>query len=232
MTDKEIYVKVTENGPYLVYGNPPITKEIIIADENGVCIDYGEDKVFEVKSDPVALCRCGKSKNAPFCDGTHKGSQECREESASFEPIQDNAITYEGPNLILKDNEQYCAFARFCDANGSVWNLIYNGDEESDKEVIREANFCPSGRLIVFDKNGNMIENELPKSIAVLEDSGLKISGPLYLRGKIRVESSDGQSYEIRNRQTLCRCGQSKNKPFCDSTHRHINFKADYGENL
>jgi len=39
------------------------------------------------------------------------------------------------------------------------------------------------------------------------------------LRGAIPVRSADGEHYEVRNRQTLCRCGGSSNKPFCDGTH-------------
>lgn len=228
MTDKEIYIKVVEDGPYLVYGKPDISEKTIVTDEKSACISYGDGKVFEVKTDPVALCRCGQSDNAPFCDGSHQYAICDKKETASFDSILDGAETIEGPNLILKDNEKYCAYARFCDVHGSIWSLIYFGTEEADADCKREANLCPSGRLLLYDKQGNMFEDELPKSLAVLEDSGLKISGPIWVRGGIRVESADGRSYEIRNRQTLCRCGESKNKPFCDSTHRHIGFKAKY----
>jgi CDGSH-type Zn-finger protein len=39
------------------------------------------------------------------------------------------------------------------------------------------------------------------------------------------VVSGDGAAYETRNRVTLCRCGQSSNKPFCDGTHASVGFK-------
>ena len=45
------------------------------------------------------------------------------------------------------------------------------------------------------------------------------VNGPYQLRGRIAVTSSRGHAYEVRNRQTLCRCGGSSNKPFCDGTH-------------
>lgn len=227
MESKDIYVKITKNGPYLVYGTPEIVQKTIMTDKDGVAMGYGDGQVFEIKSDPVALCRCGESKKAPFCDGTHSSIGFDGTQTASFEPLLDNAQKYEGPNLTLLDNEEYCAVARFCDAHGSIWNLVMKGDKESDEDTIREANLCPSGRLVVFDKDGNMIEDSLPQSIAILEDEGLKISGPLWLQGGIRVESEDGKSYEIRNRQTLCRCGKSKNKPFCNAAHMHVKFKAD-----
>lgn len=226
MEEKEIYIKVTKNGPYLVYGIFDISEKIITVDSDNVSIEYAEGKTFEIKSSPSALCRCGYSSNPPFCDGSHAGIGFDGEETASFKPVLEDAKKYEGPNLTLYDNEKLCAFARFCDANGSIWNLIFQGSEYSDSEAVKEANLCPAGRLIIYDKEGRLIEEKLKESIAVIEDDGLKISGPLWVRGGIRIESSDGQSYEIRNKQTLCRCGQSKNKPFCDSTHRHIKFKA------
>ena len=40
-----------------------------------------------------------------------------------------------------------------------------------------------------------------------------------------RAVSADGFEYEVRNRVTLCRCGQSQNKPFCDGTHAQTKFK-------
>lgn len=226
MKDKEIYIKVTKDGPYIVYGISSIESQEILTDKNGICIKYGNKKSFNAKTEPTALCRCGKSQNAPFCDGNHIKIQFNGKETASFEPILKNATKYEGINLTLMDNEKFCAFARFCDANGSIWNLINVGNEVADADAIREARLCPSGRLILFDKNGNPLDSALSQSVSVLEDTGLKISGPIWVKGGIRVESEDGKSYEIRNKQTLCRCGQSKNKPFCDSTHMHIKFRA------
>jgi len=226
MDKKEPYIKVTKDGPYLVYGVPDISEKVILTDEDGISIKYGNGKQFEIKTDPVALCRCGKSKNAPFCDGTHEKSGFDGEETASFEPILKNAEAIEGPNLTLMDNQNYCAFARFCDAHGQVWRLVTLGGERSDKLTVREACDCPAGRLMVLDKEGNVIEEKYPLSIAALEDSGLKISGPLWVRGGIRVESADGKSYEVRNRQTLCRCGASSNKPFCNGAHASIRYTA------
>lgn len=51
-------------------------------------------------------------------------------------------------------------------------------DDFSKSELQREVSLCPSGRLILFDKNGNMLEENIPQSISAIEDSGLKISGP------------------------------------------------------
>lgn len=73
-------------------------------------------------------------------------------------------------------------------------------------------------------KTGEEIEHDLPKSIGVVEDPTLGVSGPLWVRGGIKVESENGRPYETRNRVTLCRCGASSNKPFCNGSHASIKF--------
>ncbi len=65
------YIKITKNGPYLLFGANKISEKIILTDENGISVKYGNGKSFEIKSDPVALCRCGASGNKPFCNGVH-----------------------------------------------------------------------------------------------------------------------------------------------------------------
>ncbi|WP_321420860.1 CDGSH iron-sulfur domain-containing protein [uncultured Methanomethylovorans sp.] len=59
----------------------------------------------------------------------------------------------------------------------------------------------------------------IEKSIVVIEYPLRSEHGPLWIRGGIPIESADGKLYEIRNRFTLCGCGKSKNKPFCDGSH-------------
>jgi hypothetical protein len=93
-------------------------------------------------------------------------------------------------------------------------------DPEAKKIAIEEAGDCPSGRLVAWDKKtGKEIEPEFGQSIGVVEDKQAGTIGPLRVCGKIPVESADGPTYEVRNRVTLCRCGKSRNKPFCDSSH-------------
>ena len=137
------------------------------------------------------------------------------------------AETFDGPTMTLSDAEDLCAFARFCDPGGQIWNLIEKTDDPKVRDlVIREANHCPSGRLVVHDKKtGEEIEHDLSKSIGVVEDPALECSGPLWVRGGIKIESQDGKPYEVRNRVTLCRCGASSNKPFCNGSHASIKFR-------
>jgi hypothetical protein len=123
--------------------------------------------------------------------------------------------------MLLTDQENLCAFARFCDPKGKIWNLVKQTDNpEAQKLVIHEAGHCPAGRLVAWDKaTGKPIEPKFEPSLGLIEDTEKKVGGPIWVRGGIPVISADGKTYEIRNRLTLCRCGSSSNKPFCDGSH-------------
>jgi hypothetical protein len=73
--------------------------------------------------------------------------------------------------------------------------------------------------LVAWEKNGKVIESDFEPSIGLVEDTQAKKMGPIWVRGGIPVESAAGKPYEVRNRVTLCRCGKSSNKPFCDGSH-------------
>ncbi|MGI0078849.1 MAG: CDGSH iron-sulfur domain-containing protein [Nitrososphaerales archaeon] len=223
-TEKKIVV--SKNGPYIVSGGIPLTIQIITPNKEGLSWDWKETKTFVTESD-YKLCRCGRSRNKPFCDGSHEKIGFDGKEMASHKPFARQAKIYKGPTLNLSDAENLCAFARFCDPGGQIWNLIEETDNPNARELtIREANHCPAGRLVVKDKKtGKEIENELPPSIGVVEDPALGCSGPLWVRGGIPIESEDGIPYEVRNRVTLCRCGVSSNKPFCNGSHASIKFR-------
>jgi CDGSH-type Zn-finger protein len=125
----------------------------------------------------------------------------------------------------LTDAKPLCAFARFCDPNGSVWNEVRRTDQPDVADnFVRQVNDCPSGRLMAWQEDGKAIEQDRAQCIGVVQDLPEGCAGPLWVQGGITLEGSDGISYEDRNRMTLCRCGQSSNKPFCDGSHAKIGF--------
>jgi CDGSH-type Zn-finger protein len=220
-------VTVTKNGPYIVVGNVELQKQTITVDADGESESCTGGASFPVR-EKYALCRCGHSHNKPFCDGTHAKIGFDGTETASREPYLDQANTIDGPALALTDAESLCAFARFCDPNGKVWNQAARTDDPEVRELcLRQVNNCPSGRLAAWDKaSGKPAEMPLPVSIGLIEDPAQGCSGPIWLRGGIALFAADGFAYEVRNRITLCRCGASKNKPFCDGSHASIKFQT------
>ncbi|HSY05917.1 MAG TPA: CDGSH iron-sulfur domain-containing protein [Steroidobacteraceae bacterium] len=219
-------VVVAKNGPYLVSGGVPLAKQTILADAAGDSQDWRESDPWPAQ-ESYALCRCGHSAQKPFCDGSHTRVRFNGTETARREPYSAQAQLMEGPALDLTDAESLCAFARFCDRDGQVWNQVTRTDDpEVRTQFVRQVNQCPSGRLAAWDHGAPRAhEQALPVSIGVSEDPLEAVSGPLWLRGGIPVIAADGFAYEVRNRVTLCRCGASKNKPFCDGSHAAIKFR-------
>jgi len=219
-------ISVTKDGPYLVAGELPLAKATIGANDEGESIRWEWGKPYPEQKN-FALCRCGHSAHKPFCDGTHAKIGFDGTETASRKPYREQAKMIPGPVLSLSDAQSLCAFARFCDPNGQVWSLVAETDKTKPREdFVRQTCDCPSGRLVAWDnKTGQPIEPELPQSIGLVEDPVESCSGPLWVRGGVAVIAADGHRYEVRNRVTLCRCGVSKNKPFCDGSHAAIKFK-------
>lgn len=209
-------IKVSQNGPYLVSGNLPVNEEEYEFDEYGVPLKTVNVKQYPLK-ESFALCRCGHSQNKPFCDGTHVKIKFDGTETASKDKYEDQAKILKGPQLILKDVPHLCAGLGFCHRGDNTWNSTENSnDPQSKKTAVESACACASGRLTACDhKTKQNIEPQLTPSIGVLED------GPLSVKGGVPVESADGTAYEVRNRCTLCRCGKSENKPFCDASHQY-----------
>ncbi len=222
----EVKVVVSKNGPYLVSGNVPLAKQTIVGDAQGESTAWKQGDPYPQQGS-YALCRCGHSKSKPFCDGTHTKVGFDGTETASRESYRAQAQVVEGPVLALMDAESLCAFARFCDPNGQVWSQVEHTDDTKVRSnFVRQVNDCPSGRLVAWDRaSGKPLEHPLPVSIGIIEDPVEEVSGPLWLRGGIPLVSADGFAYEVRNRMTVCRCGASKNKPFCDGSHAAVKFR-------
>jgi CDGSH-type Zn-finger protein len=218
-------IVITLAGPYLVSGDVPIEVQSIEPIAGGDSWEWVPLHGIPA-GEKYALCRCGASATKPFCDGSHISADWDPVETATRTPFDESAKTFEGPTMILRDDESLCAFARFCDNQGGIWSLIEQTHGDAERAtVVHEATNCPSGRLVVHDRaTGAVSEPDFSPSIVLAEDSAKACSGPLWVRGGIALQSQDGSPYETRNRVTLCRCGKSANKPFCDGTHVDVAF--------
>lgn len=203
-------ITVTENGPYKVEG------ALEIVDAAGEVVSE-EGTVF--------LCRCGGSANKPFCDGTHNKNGFDGTEAADHGPIAERRDAYEGDGITVYDDRSVCSHAGNCTNNlPAVWKLKeepwIDAGAESAERVATVVKLCPSGALTyALGDDTEPVEEELAVTIRAAKN------GPYQVRGGVQVTGADGSGYEPRNRQTLCRCGQSKNKPFCDGSHWDAGFK-------
>lgn len=219
---EKMKIEIVKDGPYSVSGNIPLYEKKII-EEDGLMV---MKTIKKIPTDgDYMLCRCGKSKDMPFCDGLHVEAHFDGTEVAENNKYMDRAEVCVGPEIDLYDDGR-CAYARFChQKHGDVWTLtLESNDPVKKKEVIAGSNQCPSGRLVVKDKDGKIIEPKLEPCISIVQDIPERCSSGIFVTGNIPLYSANKKQYEIQNRMMLCRCGASSNKPFCDATHDPIHF--------
>lgn len=172
----------------------------------------------------MALCRCGGSANKPFCDGTHQkngfSGAKLADESAN---LRDN---YQGQKITIHDNRAICAHAAHCTA-GLASVFKYGSEPWIDPDgadvdaVIATIRRCPSGALS-YSLGGVEAQDPVREpAISVTKNGPYAIVGSVQLIGQAWGQGASTEHY------TLCRCGASKNKPFCDGAHSSIGFADD-----
>src|SRR5271154_5244517 len=97
-TKSKVSVTISENGPYIVTGDIPLTKQTIVADAKGGSEAWQEGETIPHR-ESYALCRCGRSGTKPFCDGTHLKTGFNGAETAGREAYLDQATVLDGPVL-------------------------------------------------------------------------------------------------------------------------------------
>ncbi|MGH2595336.1 MAG: CDGSH iron-sulfur domain-containing protein [Actinomycetota bacterium] len=215
-------IRIKEHGPYEVSGGPPLGRTAQIETEFGEPVDWAPMSSIDAPTPTFALCRCGLSSRKPFCDEVCSTAGFDGTEVADRAPRSTRAETYIGDEVVMTDDHTFCEHAGYCgDRFTNVWRMIrQTSDPEIRERLQRMVSLCPSGALDHAPSEGaDPVELAFEPSIGVVRD------GPLWVRGGIPIESSDGTTYEVRNRVTLCRCGHSGNKPFCDGTHKEVEFR-------
>jgi len=182
----------------------------------------------------IALCRCGASKNKPFCDGTHNvigfsSANKTLEENDDIKKtaIKDKRRDYPGKEITVHDNRKICSHAAECVNNlSSVFKLgsrpWINPDASKMNDIIDVVRRCPSGALS-YSIDGVEYrdpEEQRNPTVRVLKNGPYHITGGIELIGE-NIQFGEGASKE---HYTLCRCGASENKPFCDGAHKSSKF--------
>jgi CDGSH-type Zn-finger protein len=218
-------IVVSKNGPYLVSGGLPLRTEVAVVGSERAPEKWVNGSQCRVGAN-YRLCRCGRSEHKPFCDDTHIRVRFRATDKHHRKSYLSLSQKLAGPGLVLRDAESLCSSARFCFPKGGTWELTLHSDDPlKRKTAIEQAGNCPSGRLVAYDKKtGKPIEPEFVPSISLTEDPQRRVSGPIWVKGGTPIVSAQGKVYETRNRVTLCRCGRSRNKPFCNGTHIKVKF--------
>lgn len=207
-------------GPFVVRGGVPVVTKTPVHSEHGEPLAW---KTSEPLTDAAAyaLCRCGQSANKPFCDGTHATVGFEGVDSADATTYEERAKVLGGTGITVRDDRSICVHAGFCGNRvTNVWKQVADTDDSLVRlAVINEIEKCPSGALTYrFDDDDTDAEPDYPTQVAAIDN------GPLWVTGGIPVTASTGTGLEPRPRITLCRCGDSGNKPLCDGSHVEAGF--------
>ncbi|MDE3124526.1 MAG: (4Fe-4S)-binding protein [Bacteroidota bacterium] len=97
-----------------------------------------------------------------------------------------------------------------------------NMQQTDTANIIAQVNQCPSGALSYYH---NKDEDE--QSVDVQAETRLEVvpNGPLLVYGNVLIKDAYGHESKKNKVTAFCRCGHSANKPFCDGTHKKIDFK-------
>ena len=96
-------------------------------------------------------------------------------------------------------------------------------DLASVEDVVDIVKRCPTG-AITFESNDNSVTETADAENTVT----VSYQGPYFIRGDLEIDAASDDMPGVSFRAALCRCGASKNKPFCDNSHEEIGFN-DYG---
>jgi CDGSH-type Zn-finger protein len=172
------------------------------------------------KKGKAALCRCGGSKSKPFCDGTHAKIGFSDRNLA--DPKKDRRVSYAGRRITILDNRSICSHAGYCtDGLKEVFRRHDDPwiapDAASIERVVATIRKCPSGALS-YAIGEEAQPPRRPPAVVVTDNGPYAVSGGVEPVGMKLGQGASAEHY------TLCRCGASKNKPFCDGSHWNVNF--------
>ncbi len=188
--------------------------------ENGpLILECAENVLFKdgkelEKENPAYLCRCGHSKNKPFCDGTHEKVGFTSKREIAEETLQ----VYEGKEITVNFNRSICAGSAKCvhglptvfkSDNSTDW---IKPDGDKNAKIIETIKACPSGALSYSVSGKTAIDVRSTPKMTVTKN------GPYYVEG-ITLEGMPTPTNFSTTKYALCRCGHSKNRPFCDYSH-------------
>lgn len=123
------------------------------------------------------------------------------------------------PEKCIHSTKCWKSLPRVFNPRAKPWVNMEGGTTEAIRNTVLN---CPSGALSLGNAEP-LTENISP--LAEVEVLPLP-NGPLQITGELRVKNEAGEVVVKTDKTFFCRCGSSANKPFCDGSHRKIDFRS------
>jgi CDGSH-type Zn-finger protein/truncated hemoglobin YjbI len=208
---------IAENGPYLISNVAAVR-------------DYLGNRL--ALPPQLALCRCGGSSGQPLCDGSHasNGFTDAKDPNR----VPDRRDTYQGQQATIFDNRGICQHSGLCTDRvptafrTNAKTFVAPSGARLD-EIMHAVRDCPSGALsLAFDgteaRDLADWHGTRDRAVEITRDGPYRVTGgvPLTDAAGDDVPRAAGSS---REHYALCRCGHSRNKPFCSGMHWYVEFR-------
>ncbi len=137
---------------------------------------------------------------------------------------------YKNDEIAITWEPHKCIHAKNCWKElGSVFKPLkrpwVKADGASTDEIIKQIEKCPSGALGYYsltEKENIKMEDNKMVSLKVNKNGSLKVTG------EVEIVLPDGSTEIKSGRFSICRCGLSENKPFCDGAHKETGFDSNW----
>ena len=129
-------------------------------------------------------------------------------------------VTFD-PNLCVHSAKCLAGLPAVFDVGRRKWIDV---DAASAEDIAATIDRCPSGALKYRLPDGRTAAVAVPPPPAAVIT--LTTDGPLLIEGRVRVETAGGEVVREAERVALCRCGGTRNQPFCDGSHLRVGFTS------
>lgn len=146
--------------------------------------------------------------------------------------IKNETLAYKGEKITIYDNRSVCSHRGYC--TGELPTVFketepwINPDGDSVEKIMALCDKCPSGALsysLPAEERRSGVD--IDEAVARLSEKHFGFHGPYDISGSVKISGQLKESPELENKMTLCRCGHSKNKPYCSGEHYYVAFIDD-----
>jgi uncharacterized Fe-S cluster protein YjdI len=144
--------------------------------------------------------------------------------------MKDITKKYTNGEVTIVWQPNVCIHSAICWRGENGLSQVFNPSEKpwikpegaETNRIIEQIKQCPSAALSYY------MNNEEEKNTEISAENIVEIApnGPLLVYGNLTVKDADGKTTQKNKVTAFCRCGASSNKPYCDGTHRKINFQG------